>query len=517
MAINPATSLEDPSYVDPSASSATGIIPMATSAISSALTPQNIGAGATIASGIQGNQVISDANKTLQAGLTTAENTVAAAGKPYMDTGAAANAQLATGLKAGGQFNTPFTMANAQNSDAMKTALTQGMTAIQNSAAAKGGLLGTNDMAALSDYGQQTGAQYQNQAFNQNLQQNAQAMGGLENLSGTGANTAGSVGTNVANLQASGAQAGMNATLGAVNNQNQTIANAISAYKSLGPTATTGTTGGGTGSNTVADVAKAISGISNGAGGTTGTGTVSGQPAGSVIDPTTGQPATTTPQQIATGTTTPTKTLDPAQSGAINAQNGSATPAGSTSAGTGVASGLNTGTTSAANPAAVTAAANDAVANGTPTTTPPTPADMTAWANQYGVTPTGITGLSVGDIAPLTGGLIVPGPLGLPMDTTTGMPVVPASAFDTFMSQIGLGSTPAVDLTSAVSPPLGAEFASLAPIDLTSLNLGATGSNFLTGLDTTAFAAPTPIDFTTPIAMDTTMPAIDPLANLPIP
>lgn len=516
MAINPATGVEDPNYVDPNTTT------MASSLLSPS-TAQAVGAGATLLSGMQGGQAISDANKTLQAGLTQAEGTVAAAGKPYMDTGAAANAQLATGLQAGGQFNTPFTMAKAQNTPAMQTALTQGMNAIQNSAAAKGGLLGTNTLASLSDYGQQTGAQYENQAFNQNLQENAQAMGGLENLSGTGASTAGTVGSNVANLQASGAQAGMNATLGAVNNQNQTIANAISAYKSLGPTATTSGGTGGAGTGTVADIVKAI----QGAGSTVSpTGTTSGAPAGSVIDPTTGQAATTTPQQIATGTVTPTQTVDPAQAGAINVQNRLGAPAGSTSAGTTGASGLNTGPTAAASPA--TAAAGgavatpvtqgqtqttplDALATGTPSTTPPSPADMTALAQQYGITPTGLMGTGAGDIAPLTGGLMIPSPSGLLVDSTTGLPPPANSYFDAFMAQIG-ATTPAgssIDL-AALSPSLSTEFASLAPIDLSSLNLGATGSDFLTGIDTSAlnstFAAPA-MDLTAPTPMAA---AVDP-------
>ena len=538
MAINPATGVEDPNYVDLNAipSATTGAfqsdpITMATGAggaadtggaastMSSLINPQNVGLGATLLSGMQGSQAIKDANSTLQAGLTTAEGTVADFAKPYTTTGAAANQQLATGLQTGGQFNTPFTMDMAKNKPAMQTALTQGMNAIQNSAAAKGGLLGTNSLAALSDYGQQTGAQYENQAFNQYMQENAQAMGGLENLSGTGATTATAAGGNIANLQASGAQAGMNATLGAVNNQNQTIANAIAAYKSLAPTATTtgGGAAGGGGGNPVTDIIKAIT-SGGGAGGTQ-----SGVPAGSVIDPTTGQAATTTPDQINNGTVKPTQTVDPAQAGAINAQNQNmgtpnagpaaptmgtpnqgpqqTAPAPATQTGGATTAPVSQGQTQTTE---LPAQATQAVSNGTPVSQDLTAFNQSA-AQAAGIVPNNSTGSAIGDYSPLTGALIVPDMLtGLPIDSLTGIPALPVSSFDQFFSGVttpldtgnmGLGVTdPLAEFLSTPALDLGGLGAGM---DLSSLNLNPTGVG--TGMDWLTSVAPPP-DLTIPMS-----------------
>lgn len=420
--------------------------------MSSVLNPSTIGAGASLASGAVNAAMISDANKTLQQGLTTAEGTVADYAKPYATTGAAANQQLATGLQAGGQFNTPFTMANAANAPAMQTALAQGEQAIQNSAAAKGGLLGTNTLAGLSDYGQQTGAQYENQAFNQDLASKQLAMGGLENLSGTGASAAQGAGSNIANLQASGAQAGMNATLGEVGQINQGVQNAIAAYNAGQPTGTTSAA-----QQAAAAAAKALAAGGTSAASTTGpTGTSTGYPAGSVIDPATGLPATTTPAQIANGTVKPTQTVDPAQAAAINAQNRPTGAGGSVQPGGATTAPVTQGSTQTTTPGAASQ-----------------PLDQLnqQLASQLNVPVSNSVGSTIGDLSPFNGALIIPDmTTGLPVNGLTGLPELPAATFDSWMSQL-MTPTDTGNMGLGIIDPT-AEFTSLPAVDLSGLSAG---------------------------------------------
>jgi hypothetical protein len=146
-----------------------------------------------------------------------AADLAAATRQPYTSAGLEALARLRAGIQPGGEFAKPFSMADATNSEAMKTALAQGREAIQGSAAAKGGLLGTNTLAGLTDYGQKVGAQYQNQAFNQWLQERGAMLDPLKSMVGMGATQTGAVADTAANaaLAAGGAKAA--GTVGALN------------------------------------------------------------------------------------------------------------------------------------------------------------------------------------------------------------------------------------------------------------------------------------------------------------
>lgn len=133
----------------------------------------------------------------------------AAQRQPWVDAGKAALPQLAAGVAPGGQFNKPFTMADAQNSDAEKYALASGKRAVENSAAAKSGLLNSNAIEQGVKTAEDISSSFQNQAFNQNLATNNMALTGLESLSGTGISQAGQVADAAGNaaLVAGGANA----------------------------------------------------------------------------------------------------------------------------------------------------------------------------------------------------------------------------------------------------------------------------------------------------------------------
>jgi hypothetical protein len=109
--------------------------------------------------------------------------------------------ELRDGLQAGGRFNQPFTMADATNSEAEQHALKQGTQAIENSAASRGGLLGTNTLHDLTKFSQGNAAQFQNQAFNQWLAERQQSLAPLQSMAQLGQTAVTGVADNVSNLQ----------------------------------------------------------------------------------------------------------------------------------------------------------------------------------------------------------------------------------------------------------------------------------------------------------------------------
>jgi hypothetical protein len=263
---------------------------------------------------VDANGALTDSSKTavaaIQGGYKLAQGNLHDSLDPYAKAGQTALARLSAGTAKGGEFDTTFTMADATNSAAMQNAQAQGMDIIQNSAAGKSGVLGTNQQADLVKFGQGNAAQYQNQAFNQWLaNRNANQTGvqnlvntgltadstlgtGLANLStgaardlanidiGTGkaksanftgaatgtSNAIGGNATNVANiatgygnnlvgLEQTGAQINANSILGQANANQQGIQNAIQAYGALG-----GNSGGGAGGSlTLGGITKSIS------------------------------------------------------------------------------------------------------------------------------------------------------------------------------------------------------------------------------------------------------------------
>lgn len=126
---------------------------------------------------------------------------------PWREAGAQALTDIQTGLAPGGEFSKTFTMADAKNSPAMQEAQRAGTEVIQNSAAAKGGLIGTNAMTDLTKFGQANAAQYENQAFNQYMAEKGQKLGAEQSLAQIGQTTTSQVADNVSNLTLAGANA----------------------------------------------------------------------------------------------------------------------------------------------------------------------------------------------------------------------------------------------------------------------------------------------------------------------
>jgi hypothetical protein len=158
---------------------------------------------ATAAANIQAGAATQSAN-TLATGATTAAaqqvagetNALGTANsvlgtqttnqQPYMKAGTDALATLAAGLAPGGQFNKPFTMADATNSEAYKFALAQGTQALNNTDAAKNGTLNSNNIQDNITFAEGTASTYEQQAFNQWLQANNLTLGALQSQVASG-------------------------------------------------------------------------------------------------------------------------------------------------------------------------------------------------------------------------------------------------------------------------------------------------------------------------------------------
>ena len=150
-----------------------------------------------------------DAAQTQADAAAAASASAAAQRKPWLDAGKGALDTLQAGLAPGGQFTKKFSMADALNSPAEQEALRAGGESIQNSAAARGGLLGTNTLQDLTKFGQATGASYENQAFNQFQAEQARQLNPIQSLAQVGQTQANLTADTNANslLAAGGAQA----------------------------------------------------------------------------------------------------------------------------------------------------------------------------------------------------------------------------------------------------------------------------------------------------------------------
>jgi hypothetical protein len=149
------------------------------------------------------NQVVGNQQNTLNALKPFTANGTAASNTLATDLGTNGN----TGAAGYGSLTTPFNPANLQNTPGYQFQLQQGNNALTNAESATGGLDSGAALKAAQQFGQGlAGTTYQN-AFNNNLEQNAQTAQELENQAGSGLNAAnitGNVNTNIGNAQSSG-------------------------------------------------------------------------------------------------------------------------------------------------------------------------------------------------------------------------------------------------------------------------------------------------------------------------
>ena len=152
--------------------------------------------------------------------------------QPYNQGGMQALQQLLSGTAPGGQFATPFKM---EDSQAQQYATKSALSAMQNQMAAGGQGLSTNAIVGAGQTAANIGSQYEQQAYNQWLTSQQQALDPLKYLSSLGqasaagsaaniGNTAANVSnlqTGIGNAQAAGQVGAANAYSGAANNVSQ--------------------------------------------------------------------------------------------------------------------------------------------------------------------------------------------------------------------------------------------------------------------------------------------------------
>lgn len=129
------------------------------------------------------------ASATEQNALTQEQQNAA----PYTTAGANALQQLVTGTQPGGAYNTPFTMAQFQNSAGYNFQQQQGAQALSAQAAA-GGMTGSPAAAeALANYNQQLASTDYNAAYSQYMQQENQGYNQQAAIANLGANETNSI------------------------------------------------------------------------------------------------------------------------------------------------------------------------------------------------------------------------------------------------------------------------------------------------------------------------------------
>jgi hypothetical protein len=127
-----------------------------------------------------------------------------------------------------GSLNDPFTAGDLQNDPGYQFGLNQGNTAIERSAAARGGLYSGATMKALQKYGQDYAGTKFNEAFNRHQATNDSSFNRLASLAGlgqTGSSQIANAGMNAANMAGQYGIQGANAQAAAGMNQANIISN----------------------------------------------------------------------------------------------------------------------------------------------------------------------------------------------------------------------------------------------------------------------------------------------------
>lgn len=139
----------------------------------------------------------------------------AAMGAPWRDAGRNALAGLNTFEQDNPAFSFSTTGPNADPSYSFR--LSEGTKALQNSAAARGGLVSGNTMKALQDYGQQAASQEYQNAFNRYQTERGSKLNRLQSLAGIGQSAVQQAGQAAQNYGNAAQQAGQNYAAGAGN------------------------------------------------------------------------------------------------------------------------------------------------------------------------------------------------------------------------------------------------------------------------------------------------------------
>lgn len=200
-----------------------------------------IGVGANLLGGILGSNAAADAQRDAANQATQTElqmyNQNREDSKPYREAGYTALNQLGSLTKAGGEFNRDFSMADYAADPGYAFRFSEGQRALENSAAARGGLLNGGTLKDLTNYGQGAASQEYMNAYNRfNTDRTARfnRLASLAGLGQTANNTLSNQGTQVANQigenQIGAGNSNASAYVGTANAVNSAIGNLQSLY-----------------------------------------------------------------------------------------------------------------------------------------------------------------------------------------------------------------------------------------------------------------------------------------------
>ena len=144
--------------------------------------------------------------------------------EPWRKAGEGALNRLSTGLAAGGEFATPFSKTDWKTDPGYAFRLSEGMKALDRTAAARGGLISGSALKAATRYGQDMGSQEYQNAFNRYYAERTNMLQPLQSLAGVGqssANTltsaAGNYGSQIGSNLISAGNAAAAGTVGSAN------------------------------------------------------------------------------------------------------------------------------------------------------------------------------------------------------------------------------------------------------------------------------------------------------------
>lgn len=180
--------------------------------------------------------------------------------EPWRKAGEGALNRLSAGLATGGEFDKGFSQTNWQADPGYAFRLSEGMKALDRTAAARGGLLSGSTLKGAQRYGQDLASQEYQNAFNRYYAERANKLNPLQSLAGIGqtsantlTNAAGNLGAQIgSNIQSAGA-AQAAGTMGVANAVSGGVGQGINYYQNqnimnkLFGTGNSGTTNYGTG------------------------------------------------------------------------------------------------------------------------------------------------------------------------------------------------------------------------------------------------------------------------------
>lgn len=141
---------------------------------------------------------------------------------PWLKAGETALGQLGTGLKTGGEFNRNFQVSDFQKDPGYAFRQSEGLKAIDNSAAARGSSLSGATLKALTKYGQDFASNEFNNAYNRWNNDTSNRFNRIAGVAGVGQQAVNQVG-------AYGQQTAGNIAQGNMNTANQVASNTIGA------------------------------------------------------------------------------------------------------------------------------------------------------------------------------------------------------------------------------------------------------------------------------------------------